>query len=105
MQTLTCDDPQRDHDVTALVQAGMVVAVRTAHIYLCRYSLTAEPDALTECLRSHVEAAYESAMCDAQEALDCGLKWAALATFKASMAIAGIAAAKECGFPAKRAPA
>lgn len=48
---------------------------------------------------THIKAAYDGAIHDAQEALDCGMKEAAVMTFKASMVQAGIEAAKECGFP------
>lgn len=56
-------------------------------------------DAASECLRSHIKARLDMALAHAKEALDCGMAAAAEATFKADMAIAGIEAAKEAGFP------
>ena len=78
------------------------VAMRAAAEYLARHSLTADPVALTECLKAHLKAALPIALADAKRALDARMEAVALQTFEASLALAGIEAAKEAGFPRAR---
>ena len=74
-------------------------AAMAARAYLNNHDLSADPDALCECIKSHVKISLPVALADAQQALDVGMKDAAAATFIASMRLAGIEAAKEAGFP------
>ena len=52
-----------------------------------------------EALRYYTKSRLGQALEDAKQAIDCGMVDAATMTFKASMAMAGIEAAKEFGFP------
>jgi hypothetical protein len=62
-------------------------------------------DAATACLRSYCKVYLPSALADAKSALDCGMGQVAETTFKATMALAGIEAAKEFAWPADYHPA
>lgn len=62
-------------------------------------------DAATACLRSWCRIMLPRALDDAKEALDCGMTQIAEATFKATMAQAGIEAAKEAAWPMEYQPA
>ena len=77
------------------------VAMRAAVEYLCEHKLTADPEALVECLRSWIKIKLPEALRDAKDALDCGpgMRMIAERTFNASMALAGIEAAKEACNP------
>jgi hypothetical protein len=86
-------------DMNPLVEAACQVAMRAAASYLQAHNLRADDSALAACLRSHCKIALPAALHDAKEALDCGMGQAAEATFRASMALAGIEAAKEAGQP------
>jgi len=83
----------------ALARAAMEIAARGAAEYLRQHKLKADPDALLSTLRSWVKAKLPEALHDAKEALDANMGAAAEQTFKASMVLAGIEAAKEAGFP------
>lgn len=72
------------------------VAIRAAIAYMQRHGLTADPAALSEALRTRVKAALPQALADAKEALEAHMEQVAMQTFAASMAMAGIEAAKEC---------
>lgn len=75
------------------------IAMRAAAAYLIQHDLDADDAVLTECLKSHCHIRLPQAMDDAKQAL--GMGSLAEHTFRASMALAGIDAAKECGFPKK----
>jgi len=79
---------------------GVQTAMRAGVAYLAQHGLDADGAALAECLRSHVQPALPAALRDAIEALDArmGGEVASL-TFQASMALAGIEAAKEASLP------
>ena len=83
-----------------LLNAGLVIANRAANEYLAGHGLKADEKALVACLTSWVQTKFPEAMKDARTALDCGMKQVAEQTFAASMALAGVEAAKESGFPA-----
>ena len=70
--------------------------------YLETHNLTASPDTLASCLTSWVRAKLPEALRDAQEAVDAGLSEYGELTYKATIALAGIEAAKEAGFPASQ---
>lgn len=74
-------------------------AMRASLEYLKAHNLKAEAGPLAECLRSHVKFRFPLALKDALEALECGMAKVAQSTFLASMALAGIEAAKEAGLP------
>ena len=83
-----------------LADVAAQVAGRAAYVYMDKHGLKAEPSALAECLKAMVKFRLPEALRDAKEALDCHMVKAAEATFAATMAEAGIDAAKEAGFPA-----
>ena len=83
-----------------LTEAAATIAARAAGVYLERHGLKAEPGALSECLKAMVKFRMGEALHDAKEALDCGMRKMAEMAFVATMAEAGIDAAKEAGFPA-----
>ena len=76
------------------------IAVRAALAYLKKHNgmTLANCDSLSIQLKRCCVAALPQALQDAKQALDCGMRDAAIATFKASMALAGIAAAKTVHF-------
>jgi len=85
-----------------LTEVAATIAARSASRYLERHNLKAEsPESLAESLRAMVKFRLPEALRDAKEALDCGMGKVAEATFATTMALAGIEAAKEAGFPAE----
>ena len=84
-----------DSATDALGTQAANVAMRAAALYIRQHSLTVDIDALISALRRHCAATLPVALADAKQAIDCGMSAAAEATFKASFANAGIAAAKE----------
>lgn len=90
-----------DKSVQALVAVAVAVAEKAAREYLRTHGLkSVDPDAAGACLKSWIMHKLPGAMKDAKDALDCGMKQIAETTFRASMALAGIEAAKEFGVPA-----
>ena len=81
------------------------VAMRAAAEYVRANNLkVVDYQAATECLRSCIKNRLASALDDAKAALDVGMGQAAEATFRASMALAGIEATKEFASPADYQP-
>lgn len=78
---------------------GAKAAMRAAAAYLLVHELEADVDALIGCLRSWCRIKLPQALRDAKEAIDAGMGRVAEATFCATMAAAGIEAAREAGFP------
>jgi hypothetical protein len=74
---------------TAMVAAAEYLRV---HKLVCK-----DYAAAAECIKSHIKMRLDQAM---KDALECGMDAIAAATFTASMAEAGIEAAKEFGWPA-----
>jgi hypothetical protein len=83
----------------AVARMCEVVAVNAAKAYLAAHNLKADTKALAECLKSWISAKLPEAINDAMDAYKVGMKDVGDATFKATMAQAGIEAAKEAGFP------
>src|SRR5438034_1295238 len=79
---------------TVCVKIGYIAA----RAYLDRHGLKADEDALIACVKSHCKAVVRQAADDAREAFACGMDKIAEETFKASMILAGVEAAKEAGF-------
>lgn len=76
------------------------VAMRAAVAYLRNHDLQADLGALAACLKVHVRAALPEAIADARAAIEAHMpSGIAAQTFAASMALAGIEAAKEVGTP------
>lgn len=86
-------------DQDQFAQEAVTVAIRAAGEYLRAHNLKADNEALAACLRSWVKIKLPEALRDCKEAFDCGMTQIGIATFKASLAQAGIEAAKECGMP------
>jgi hypothetical protein len=84
---------------TELGEAAMMIAARAAAEYLRRHNLEADPTALLETLRSWVKIKLPEALRAARTALEARMPQAAEQTFAASMALAGIEAAKEASRP------
>lgn len=87
-------DPQ-----ARLVDAAAQIAMRAAAEYLRRHNLEADPAALAATLRAWLKIKLPEGLRDARQALEAGMGKVAEQTFAASMAQAGIEAAKEAGFP------
>lgn len=92
----TASNPGMD----ALADAAVMMAARGARQYLDVHKLTADPAALTACLKSWVKIKFPEALRDAKDAISAGMHSVAEQTFAATMRLAGIEAAKE----AARAP-
>ena len=84
----------------SLVKFAVDAAIRGAVEYLKAHNLAADPDALLSCVRSWCKIKLPEALRDAKDALDAGMSEVAEQTFAATMALAGIEAAKEAGSPA-----
>jgi len=89
-------------DIETLGERTCEIAAQAAMRYLETHNLTADPDALASCLTSRVRAKLPEALRDAEEAIDAGLSDYGELTYKATIALAGIEAAKEAGFPANQ---
>lgn len=77
-----------------LAKVAMVIAGQSANLYLEKWGKAAPPD-LLDFVRIQVIDSIASALDDVRAAFDCGMIEAGEATFKASMALAGIRAAKK----------
>lgn len=84
-----------DRQTQALADAALGIAFVGAREYLRRHGLHAEPDALAECVKSWARIKLPEALADAREAFAIGMVDAGVLTFKSTMIIAGIEAAKE----------
>jgi hypothetical protein len=84
----------------SLADAAVMMAARAARQYLDVHKLSADPGALTSCLKSWVKIKFPEALKDAKDAIAAGMHAVAEQTFAATMRLAGIEAAKE----AARAP-
>ena len=81
----------------SLVAAGARAADKAALLWLDKHGLreTVDAQALADALNDAILAALKPALADAGEALACGMIKIAEMTFTASMALAGIGAAKK----------
>lgn len=89
--------------IEALTGAAIRAAARGAAEYLKAHGLTADNEALAECLRANIKIRIPDALREAKEAMGCNMGRVAELTFGASMMQAGIEAAKECGKTLSRA--
>ncbi len=80
-----------------LANEGANAAMLAAVQYIRQNSLKYDADALVACLRSHCKASLPAALHDFRDAADCHMDQIAISTFRATMAFAGIEAAKEAG--------
>lgn len=87
------------NEVEHLGDAIGVIAIRAAQEYLRVHGLKAEPATLAECISSWVRVKFPEAAADAKAAFACGMIEMGKQTFAASIAQAGIEAAKEAGQP------
>lgn len=85
-------------DLNALADAAIATA-RMAAVARLRVNHAIPTDDLDGIVKDEVAKALPEALDDAKEALECGMTDAALQTFSASMAIAGIAAANRACLP------
>jgi hypothetical protein len=84
-------------DTQTLADFAFRSAARAAADFLERNQLVADVDTLAQALKRHCKSNMRSAVNDACDAFDCGMTMVGEATFRASMALAGVAAAKEVG--------
>jgi hypothetical protein len=83
-------------NATDLARVSEQIAAKAALEYLNAHSLKADTAILADCLNARIKAALPEAIRDAREAFRVpGMGKIADATFAASMALAGIAAARE----------
>lgn len=84
-----------------LIQVAANTAMKAAAEYIHKNHLSYEIDSLLACLRANVKARFQEALVESKQALDCNSNMALVAeqTFLATMALAGIDAAKEACFP------
>lgn len=89
--------------VTTVESLGTVaaeIAMASAAQYVRANNLKViDYEAATNCLRTYCKTWIIQALKDAKEAIDCGMTQVAEATFRATMAKAGIEAAKEFAWP------
>jgi len=90
------------NDIETLGERTVEIATEAAMQYLETHNLAADPDALASCLSSWVRAKLPDGLSDAKEALEAGLTEYAELTYRATIVLAGIEAAKEAGFPASQ---
>lgn len=86
-------------NIEALGSLAANQVMLAASEYCHANNLRADPEALAECCRSHARLRLPEALADAKEAIDCRMEQVAVATFVATMRLAGIEAAKECCLP------
>lgn len=86
-------------EIEQLGEGIALIAIRAAKVYLDVHGLTADPGALSACISSWVKIKFPEAARDAMAAFDCGMVEAGKLSFAASIAQAGIEAAKEAGKP------
>ena len=82
-----------------LARVAVGIAAQSATAYLKTHGLQASTEALANCLSASVRMAFPKALADAREAYEAHMGQVGEATFRASMALAGIEAAKEAGLP------
>lgn len=100
MNQTTPQQERTDAAAQALAEFARNAAIRAAREYLDHHGLEADSSALADRIAAEVRAAWAEAMDDAREALQCpNGEVMAQTTFGASMALAGIAAAKQVGKP------
>jgi hypothetical protein len=90
----------KTENTSQLIQVAIRAASLGAQEYLRTHNQNADPGALAECICAWVKIKLPEAMHDSKEALECHLDKIAEMTFAATMAQAGIEAAKEAGLPA-----
>lgn len=83
-----------------IAEVAVRIATRAAVAYLDAHGLKADDEALANSLKAMCKIRLPAALHDANEAIQCGMASVAEHTFRASMALAGIEAAKEAGYPA-----
>lgn len=79
----------------ALAACAAGIAYKAAQTWLTRNNKTADPDALAACVLSWTRASVRAALLDARDAIRANMEQYAVMTFQASMALAGVEAAKE----------
>ncbi len=91
---------KHDQLPTELSDTAFACALHGAIQYMEAHDLKPlSEQALSECLRSWVKIKLPEALADAKDAIEAHLGGYAESTFKATIVLAGIEAAKECGFP------
>lgn len=81
----------------ALGLCASEAAVRGAKAYLQAHELHADTPTLAQAIREACLSAIPRALKDLEEAIDCGMAEVGFTTFRASMALAGVQAAKLVG--------
>lgn len=91
--------PNQTDSIDTFARAAADIAMRAAIEYAREHDLEVvalqHAESLCAAIRRHVQAAVGPALADARLALEAGMGWAAEQTFRASIALAGVEAAKE----------
>src|SRR5262249_44016903 len=90
-------EQEQQEAIDKLGTAAADFALSAALQYLRVHHLTADPDALLESLKAHVRARLPESLAEARQALDCNMVHVANRLFMATMALAGVDAAREVG--------
>jgi hypothetical protein len=101
MNATTNTETTMNAKVSSLVDVAMITAMRAAREWFAQHK-EAKYDFATlgECLKANVKIRLPQALADAKAAIECNMGQVAQQTFFATMALAGIDAAKECCMPA-----
>lgn len=91
----------KTNPLEGLILVAWEIASQGARAYLRQHHLFADKTVLENELKNRINETFEQALRDAREAFDCHMDDVAAATFKVSMAAAGIAAAKAVGCSTK----
>lgn len=85
------------HPIDTLVTAAADIAMRAAADYILQNGLrdSVDVDTLVVNLRANMKASLDAALNDARAAFECNMDQVAEATFRASMVLVGVQAAKD----------
>lgn len=90
-----------DTNINRLATIAAETCMKAAAEYIiCNNLKVVDYDAATACLQTWCKSKLDEALADAKQALDANMGQIAEITFKATMAKAGIEAAKEFAIPA-----
>jgi hypothetical protein len=86
--------------VEKLGEVAVTIVAKSAVAWMNAHNMRpVSDDAFCECVKSVAKIRLPAALHDAREALEANMDAVAVETFRASMSLAGIEAAKECCVP------
>ncbi len=87
--------------VEKLGEVAVTIAAKSAVVWMNAHSMKpVSEEAFCECVKSMTRIRLPQALAEAKEAFEANMDAVAVETFRASMSLAGIEAAKECCTPA-----